>query len=374
MRKIHMVFCLSAVLSLVLMGCSEPSVTQAMRGSGTASDPYIVETVEHLINVGNNLSAHYRQEADIDLSGIAEWESLAQDDGNSFIGVYDGNHWTISNMTITQGKAGLFHRLGTNGELRNINLADASVTYTSPSHDFVGVLVGRTSGGMIEGCTVDGEIEAPSSSHVGGLVGYVDGTAIELCSASVDVSGKLYVGGLIGGLSGSSSVRESYAVGNISGSYEYDKANIGGLIGVVNTYSATIRDCYALGTIEETATSFGGVGGLFGAVTASSNGSDISNSYFQGTVITNGTSDFGGILGDIFNGDTLSHVANMYYHATLPDSGTPTAVGISRTAEEMRTSGNFDGWDFSDDGVWKISDSSFPYLKNNEQDPHPPLL
>ena len=42
-------------------------------GTGTEADPYLVETAADLNGVRDYLSAHFKQTADIDLSGYENW-------------------------------------------------------------------------------------------------------------------------------------------------------------------------------------------------------------------------------------------------------------------------------------------------------------
>lgn len=84
------------------------SVTRAaygsgMLGSGTESDPYQVATAEDLDNVRNDLTAYYIQVADIDLSEYENWVPIGYytyEYDHVFNGSYDGNGFTISNLTI----------------------------------------------------------------------------------------------------------------------------------------------------------------------------------------------------------------------------------------------------------------------------------
>ena len=70
-------------------------------GSGTEADPYLVETAADLNGVRDYLSAHFKQMADIDLSGYENWEPIGIDD-TPFGGIYDGNSKKVSNLVITQ--------------------------------------------------------------------------------------------------------------------------------------------------------------------------------------------------------------------------------------------------------------------------------
>jgi len=110
-------------------------------GSGTASDPYIIMTADQLDEVRNDLDAHYRLGADIDLdvSPYNEgqgWVPIGDSTLNPFIGVFDGNWHTIKNLFTTGGSydsIGLFGVLGDPGDeadpllVKNLLLEDVDV-------------------------------------------------------------------------------------------------------------------------------------------------------------------------------------------------------------------------------------------------------
>ena len=75
-------------------------------------------------------TAHYRLVAPIDLSGIC-WGTAVV---NRFGGVFDGNHLTISHLTISPPESagkedvGLFGQLTWGAEVRNLGVTDVNVT------------------------------------------------------------------------------------------------------------------------------------------------------------------------------------------------------------------------------------------------------
>lgn len=66
-------------------------------GTGTKDNPFLIKTVQDLINVRNknieNPKYYYKQVADIDLSG-AEWLPIGGQ-GKAFCGTYNGGGYTI---------------------------------------------------------------------------------------------------------------------------------------------------------------------------------------------------------------------------------------------------------------------------------------
>ena len=118
-------------------------------GDGLADNPYIICTADQLNNVRTQLDKVFIMGADIDLSGYANWEPIGPGD---FTGVFDGNHFTISNLTVNRPAdqyTGLFGNVGyPSGIVKNIRLQNAHVT--GGSH--VGALAGSCNS-MIIGCS-----------------------------------------------------------------------------------------------------------------------------------------------------------------------------------------------------------------------------
>ncbi|MGM0505358.1 MAG: hypothetical protein ACQESQ_12100 [Bacteroidota bacterium] len=79
---------LAAILLLIfVVGCeTDDSVDPDFEeGSGTISDPFLIETAEDLNNVREWPDKHYKQVADIDLNDFADgsgWEPIEDETGN----------------------------------------------------------------------------------------------------------------------------------------------------------------------------------------------------------------------------------------------------------------------------------------------------
>jgi hypothetical protein len=308
-------------------------------GNGTSVNPYVVANLADLNAVRLYPDAHFLQTANISLLSI-DWQPI----GNKmdpFTGVYNGDGYTISNLTINEPNinyGGLFGYTGGTAELKNINLTNA---YLNGNY-YIGGLVGFLHGDwrgyqLISGefvldydtayvisCATAGTIIG--NSHVGGLVGYSTSaytggigatnlTVIIDSSSSAAVEGYNSVGGLIG--SNGAALTNSSATGSVTGlsrynSYKgfdwYDQSStVGGLAG----YSAgVINNCHAGGNVS----GFTDVGGLAGYV-----GSSVSNSYATGEV--EGYKFVGGLLGSVRDSTTI--ISNSY--ATGNVTGTVAA-------------------------------------------------
>ena len=285
-------------------------------GSGTIEDPYIILTANDLSDIRNNLSAHYKLGADIDLSGYDHngdgkgWLPIGYYNANDafgFTGSLDGNGYTINNLTINRPDiwlAGLFGKTDGSARLSNLRLQDFQIVASSVS----GGLVGTMRSGTIENSYISGSVRV-SDSYAGGFTGSASSSSTIDNSFSVAfVIGNDLIGGLIGSNSGL--IKNSYAAGRIYGNDE-----VGGLVG----------------------RSYG----------------NIVNSYAAGDV--NGYSDIGGLIGRDIDGSATSSYWN------IDTSGrTSSALGTGISSEEMKQAGTF-GWDSS---VWGIIEGvTYPYLR-----------
>lgn len=124
-RVLHRWFVVLAVTALVITSVTPaladcPCVTQASGfagGVGTPSNPYQVCMPSHLDNVRNHLSSNFVQTAHIDMSGFGNFTPIG-DNVNHFVGFYDGELKTISNLTVTgasQNNRALFYTVGASG-------------------------------------------------------------------------------------------------------------------------------------------------------------------------------------------------------------------------------------------------------------------
>jgi hypothetical protein len=145
-------------------------------GSGTGSyeDPYQVATADQLNEIRNYPGDYFIQTANIDLSGYPNWVPIG-DELLNFYGYYDGNGFTISNLSIAAGtliypyNVGLFGYIN-EGTITKVGLINPSVEMGYL--EYVGCLVGYLNSGTVTQCyVIDGRISG--SNFIGGLVRYV---------------------------------------------------------------------------------------------------------------------------------------------------------------------------------------------------------
>ena len=191
-------------------------------GTGTEADPYLVETAADLNGVRDYLDAHFKQMADIDLSGYANWEPIGENvDGKRFTGLYDGNNHEITNLTIAgeNSSAGLFLAV-LRATLRNIKLrnVDISLNYGSRGDCYGGGLAALFFNSTATNCSITGDVSVERFSEnegyvgevlVGGLFGFCGGETpgiitdcLNACSVSCSASSKERNTAVSGGIVG----------------------------------------------------------------------------------------------------------------------------------------------------------------------------
>ena len=186
-------------------------------------------------------------------NGGLGWDSIGEFPLESrFTSTFDGNHHTISNLYINRPSAsevGLFGYVGRGGQVRNVGLLDVDVQ--SSGAQYVGALAG-SSEGSISTSYATGTVTG--GYYVGGLVGDSENGTIRASYAMVAVTGMAQVGGLVGWNASASTIRASYATGDVPDT----DSHIGGLVGHNNTGS--ISDSYWDTTTSGKTTSDGGTG------------------------------------------------------------------------------------------------------------------
>ena len=395
------------------------TATDFAGGTGTAEEPYQIATGAQLAYLASSVNSGETYEeknfvltANIDLNGLP-WTPIANSfsdallggsDYRVFAGNFDGNGYTISNVSIgsetTPFESDVFGLFGaTEGKISNLNLDTVSIHGIAKIASigavvgFAGGLVGY-SGGSIENCHVTGltmDMSAPSNVYaaaywVGGLVGALDGTQlINECSVSGSITekaGKGSIGGLIGELGKAAKI--TYSRSNVTVNVKADSrggADVGGFIGKGNGKTdaeTVIRNCYATGNVTGGAYTGGFAGGLWGlnikncyasgnvsqaaAAMASFVGTDASDSLYYGS-ITNcfttgsvtGSSPFQYAFAEQSSATKRSEITNCYFAVENLGVKNQNESATEKPQEEMKTEDfaaalnngdNSNGWSF----------------------------
>jgi len=224
------------------------TIILTLNGSGSESDPYIIDSVEDL-EIARNLvndstttkvfgNACYQLTTDIDLGGV-NWISIGTE-SCPFNGIFNGNYYTISGISSN--------------------------------------VFGYCESAVIENIVTYGNISS-TESNVGGIAGRIGNGRIENCAFYGNVSGTNNVGGIVGSMANSGSLVRCYQIGTVSGSN-----GVGGIAGQA-TASSSLSYCYhAGGTVSGTSK----IGGIAGQQTGTAN---YTNCYYLNSNCSYGVSN-----------------------------------------------------------------------------------
>ena len=222
---------------------------------------YTVTSADGLMNIaklvnGGKTDINITLDKDIDLTG-KEWTPIGTGYSNKYTGTFDGGGHTIKGLTVTTNDqfVGLFGYLNRAGTVKNVVMEGVQITSNQIYGGSIGGVVG-SSDGTIENCSVSGNVSG--TVYVGGVVGVQIGGSITGCSSSATVKGMVDVGGVAGQTNSSATLTACYATGNVI--IEIDPVkNIsgGGLVGF-NGGNGVLA-CYATGNVTSTGSSTGNV-------------------------------------------------------------------------------------------------------------------
>ncbi|HDR03796.1 MAG TPA: hypothetical protein ENN84_00940, partial [Candidatus Marinimicrobia bacterium] len=397
-------------------------------GSGTSSSPWQIRTAQNLSNLRNYLGSgnsgkYFKMMNDIDLTdylseggaGYAAWSTAGWlpigDNTNNFYGKFEGNHLTISNLSINRTTMfqGLFGKIN-GATILNLNVSSANFANCG-WHS--GILCGTATNALIRNCHFSGTMNT-SKSLTGGICGVLDGVTLESSSYTGTITS---TNGHIGGICGesvNSSIKNNFANVNISGIFD-----IGGLIGSFSNGNQ-VDQCYSVGTIEGTSS----IGGFIGASRETTDLSTVSNSFSRVniTLKSGGTSSSAAAFcGQLNPGDNRTFtdcyatgwikltsaspelqtnngfinllgeyagiiISNCYWDAESSGSSGPgalTTAPIAQNSAQMKKSISFlnAGWDFEgetsngEDDIWGMNpdvNDGFPFLMWTGETHNPP--
>lgn len=238
----------------------------AMEGQGTVDEPFIIMSIEDLVEFSKNYSKYQSSyiilgktlDFNSDLSYVnpntTDYDIFLGGDGTkavkeqlinglgfmpikNFSGIFDGRNNAIKNIKIDlAGEAGLFKNIGGSTKIKNLGIEGDITSTNSPA----GGIVGLSKGGQILDCYTKGNITSFSNSGnagAGGIVGCIynsdtEGVNIDGCINFANVTAKRY--------------------------------GAGGIIGKADSQPITIRNCTNFGTIRVDLNSHHGGGGIIG--------------------------------------------------------------------------------------------------------------
>ncbi len=294
---------------------------------------------------------------DIDLSGF-DWNPIGEVDVDagpitSFTGIFDGNGYSIKNMSATDKEYfGLFGVID-NAEVKNLNMENFSSEGVTLQQIVASPIAIMASNSVISNCTTSGDIKAyVNSSFVGqsaGVVGIILDSTVEYSSSSVNISaGYLGIAGICGGAINTDINSCSYT-GKI-----FDSSTGAGIVGVGENLN--ISNCYTSSNIS-TAGSMGIVYQLTGT------NNSIKNCYVDSDMslwLPQGASG-GGVVGICYADGANLAIDNVIWNTEKTPSGTSAIENYNSTitgqpvglkTAEMQNPANWSGWDTN---IWDFS-------------------
>ena len=326
-------------------------------GSGTASDPYLINSVEDFKKIYTSeeyLKLNYKLTSDLDFSKIDDWNAGSISNYQAFSGTLDGDNHVVLGLTADSNIPSLFYSLN-KATVKNLIFSEINL-----------------------------EVKESGNGNLLAMMAYDSNLENIIITKSVKITGNAsYAGGIIATAYNTIFNRiASYA--DIETNYAYE----GKASGIVNRgYAVTLKECYNYGNIIAKKSI---VGGLAAYLTDdSSEDSLIDNSYNLGNVSS--TLIGGGILGkgentvientyNVFSKEVENNIGNIIgssYYVGIKNSfylnkygdvfvedvaNSTTQINVmGKTQEQLMDESTYLNFDFDD--VWKIETHSYPTLQ-----------
>ncbi|MGM9829936.1 MAG: hypothetical protein ACI30C_07860 [Muribaculaceae bacterium] len=368
-------------------------------GAGTVEAPFLLKNKEDMIalcNITNNAKQYFPETYfkitnDIDLEYDTRFTGIcadAADAHNQFAGHIDGGGHTIHNMkfdcvawSVTpdddpdglgtpntsdcEAYKGVIGRLGTEGSLKNLNIAaDCDLRFWATS----GALVGYNYG-LVENCRNYAGISAVSC-WVGGIVGQnLANATIRNCFNAGDVmTSYMDAGGIAGSSNGT--IENCMNVGNIHAirfanfPSKVNQTLVGGISGGSN--GGLFRNVVNAGNLY----GVGKVGGIVGSFSSATSGDGLNSMYNAinyGSVFSDTPTAQGAISGVA---GTTGTVADVYFDSqiiSIPATGNESHENMIPVETSFLTSGtpitNFDT------ELWSFVAGEYPVLAQFADEP-----
>ncbi|MDO4543040.1 MAG: GLUG motif-containing protein [Clostridia bacterium] len=289
-------------------------------GTGTEDDPYLISNGAELaylaqqVNAGNNYSEGlcFKLTAHIYLNDTTEWQNwettpptnnwtaigirttILTNTLTSFKGGFDGDGFSVLGIYINKAAScqGLFGHCYASS-ISNLAVRDSYIS----GRGYIGGVIGyinspSTTRSYTTNCINTGRVNG--SGRVGGIVGH-NGyySTISDCYNTGSVNGVNTIGGVVGYNYTFSFVLKSYNTGTITTS----DGMAGGVVGE-NSFDGTVTGCYNVGTVSGKGESIGGVVGSCRNI--------INNSYNAGKI--SGERGVGGVVG---SGKSITNCYNI---------------------------------------------------------------
>lgn len=356
--------CLAALSGTLLIGTSAEA-----NGCGV---PYEVGTNTYSISLPLHFTllasctptATFKLTADVDLTGI----TVAR--RTNFTGTFDGNGYTISNLTVTG--SGLFDVGSSGASFTRVQLADAQVAGGSSGDGWAGALVRRSDGPVtITNSSYQGSVSGGTGANgwAGGFIGEARGNltitdSYMKGSVVAGTEGNSFAGGFVGNANGigvaggTLSFLRNYMTGSIVGG-PGSNAWSGGFFGTFSFFgggSRIIENSF----VRASATSGPGLGSYANGFIGDAIGGELTvrKSYFQGSL----TSSPGNASAAVFSSGTATTSSMLCVTSCITSgSGVGTATA---SLDVLKSSVISDSWDFANTWCYSFGhNDGYPVLK-----------
>lgn len=296
----------------------------------TISNEEELRAFSAMVNEGEDFAGKTVKLANNITMSDENWIPIGGSKSNSsscFAGIFDGQHFVISGLTLkimgpqdtaaldTTG-AGLFGRVS--GTVQDVVLKELDMCAPSTAGSIASTLL---EGAIVSGCSVQGTLSGVEyngtfrGGYMGGIAGKVsDNVCIKDCISNVTITSAAYSGGIAGA---TDTTCENVRIENCVNEADLDgTTNVGGIIGSADGRSArneqivTILNCMNRGKVD---------GGSYhvGGIVGTANDTVISNCTNEGSVtgtydasIQLGNRGVGGIVGNAVDDVELTDCQN----------------------------------------------------------------
>ena len=311
-------------------------------GSGTESDPYLIETAAQWMyfttlptDENNNLSGvHVRLIRDLDMNGYTV-EPVAP-----FAGHFDGGKHVIRGINISPetGNAGLFQNLKSGAVVENITVSGTvhSANYAA------GAIAGSVSEATVRGCVSEATVTGYYAGGIVGLIGAKEDrdAVIEDCINYANVSSeKFFAGGIAGKFAAVGSgepktviIRRCVNTGAVFGG-----TAAGGILG--DQWNGTLEQCVNMGRVESDTVAGGIVGYVDATAVGTNSKATVINCYNAGAIQASGLA--AGIVGCAETGNNASVSVSCCYNVGTISGGTLGNIYVAPVSAAMILENNY---------------------------------
>lgn len=286
----------TAVTLTASFGWDGTTVSTALEGEGTETNPYVLSSGADLAYLANSVNGgeaysgkYFVLSKNINLNFKA-WTPIGKATTTPFSGIINGNNNVISGINV-EGD----NYLGMFGVLYGATIKNLTVDGTVVGNkDTVGILAGQIqSGTTIETIIIRGRVTSKSSANTAtGGVGGIAGNTVAKGDGAINIKDCINYAEINAPFTGSNMA--------------------GGIVGATNSQLIVIENCKNYGTINATGTFAGGIVGLFRVCKVDTK---VTGCYNFGDI--NGNLQIGGIVGG-----NRYVVENCYVLATAKIKGT----------------------------------------------------